>query len=61
MKRIKKVKTYWLVNTKGKVCEAPVWGQKAPERKEYGNYFKSKEIALEVRKRIIKLFNRLTK
>ena len=61
MKRIKKVKTYWLINTKGKVCEAPVWGLKAPDRKKYGNYFKSKKIAETARVRIIKLFKRLNK
>jgi len=59
MKRIKKVKTYWLINTKGKVCEAPVLGLKAPERKKWGNYFKSEKIAEEARREIKRVFEKL--
>ena len=59
MKRIKKVKTYWLINTKGKICEAPTFGLKAPERKKWGNYFKNKKIAEEARREIKRVFERL--
>ncbi len=50
---------YWMVNSRGDIFKSPKAGRKANRRKAFGNYFKTRKIAVRARERMVRLFKRL--
>lgn len=53
--------SYWMVNTRGTVVQSPMRGKKAQLRKKFGNYFRTKKLAMLAKERMSKLFTRIKK
>lgn len=52
---------YWMINTRGTIVISPKSGKKYPERKEFGDVFKTKKKAEIALKRVKALFRRINK